>query len=158
MLFMDNGMMKAIRVQGAFIDDGETMKVTDFLREQQAPNYDDEVVSMPVQLNGKGGLVATHDNGPSNSDDDMFRDAVRVVLENQKASTSLLQRRLRIGYGRASRIIDEMEERGVIGPADGARTREVLIRSLDDVFREPGEEGVTHIDVSDDPRDEYLTR
>jgi hypothetical protein len=51
-----------------------------------------------------------------------------------------------------------MEERGVIGPADGARPREVLIRSLDDVFREPGEEGVTHIDVSDDPRDEYLTR
>ena len=158
MLFMDNGMMKAIRVQGAFIDDGETMKVTDFLREQQAPNYDDEVVSMPVQLNGKGGLVATHDNGPSNSDDDMFRDAVRVVLENQKASTSLLQRRLRIGYGRASRIIDEMEERGVIGPADGARPREVLVHSLDAVFgNDNSEDDVKHIAVSDDPRDEYLT-
>jgi S-DNA-T family DNA segregation ATPase FtsK/SpoIIIE len=157
MLFLDNGMMKPIRVQGAFIDDNETMRVNDFLREQQEPKYDDEVVSMPVQLNGKGGIVAGSDTGPSNSDDDMFKDAVRVVLENRKASTSLLQRRLRIGYGRASRIIDEMEERGVIGPADGARPREVLIRSLDDVFREDGDESVTHIEVSDDPRDEYLT-
>ena len=157
MLFLDNGMMKPIRVQGSFIDDSETMRVNDFLRDQQEPKYDDEVVSMPVQLNGKGGIVVGHDSGPSNSDDDMFKDAVRVVLENRKASTSLLQRRLRIGYGRASRIIDEMEERGVIGPADGARPREVLIRSLDDVFREDGDESVTHIEVSDDPRDEYLT-
>lgn len=158
MLFLDNGMMKPIRVQGAFIDDSETMRVNDFLRQQQEPKYDDEVVSMPVQLNGKGGIIMGHDSGPSNSDDDMFKDAVRVVLENRKASTSLLQRRLRIGYGRASRIIDEMEERGVIGPADGARPREVLVRSLDDVFRDPEAEDVTHIEVSDDPRDEYLTQ
>lgn len=158
MLFLDNGMMKPIRVQGSFIDDDETMKVTDFLREQQEPKYDDEVVSMPVQLNGKGGIIA-QDKGPSDSDDDMWRDAVRVVLENNKASTSLLQRRLRIGYGRASRIIDEMEERGVIGPSDGARPREVLVRSLDDVFGGPSvdDDGSKHIPVSDDPRDEYLT-
>lgn len=70
MLFLDNGMMKPIRVQGSFIDDDETMKVTDFLREQQEPKYDDEVVSMPVQLNGKGGIIA-QDKGPSDSDDDM---------------------------------------------------------------------------------------
>lgn len=159
MLFLDNGMMKPIRVQGAFIADDENMKVNDFLREQQEPNYDDEVVSMPVQLNGKGGILATHDSGPSDSDDDMWKDAVRVVLENRKASTSLLQRRLRIGYGRASRIIDEMEERGVVGPADGSRPREVLIHNLSDVFSEtPKETAQTTIEVSDDPRDEYITR
>ena len=159
MLFLDNGMMKPIRVQGALIDDDEAMKVTDFLREQQAPKYDDEVVSMPVQLNGKGGIIATHDSGPSDSDDDMWKDAVRVVLENRKASTSLLQRRLRIGYGRASRIMDEMEERGVIGPADGARPREVLINSLNDVYSEnETSDNTKHIAVSDDPRDEYLTQ
>lgn len=159
MLFLDNGMMKPIRVQGAFIADDENMKVNDFLREQQEPNYDDEVVSMPVQLNGKGGRLAMHDSGPSDSDDDMWKDAVRVVLENRKASTSLLQRRLRIGYGRASRIIDEMEERGVVGPADGARPREVLIHSLNDVFAEsPKEAGPTTIEVSDDLSDEYITR
>jgi S-DNA-T family DNA segregation ATPase FtsK/SpoIIIE len=86
----------------------------------------------------------------------MWQDAVRVVIESGKASTSLLQRRLRIGYGRASRIIDEMEERGVIGPADGARPREVLVRSLDEVFGSD-DDGPTQIPVSDDPRDEYLT-
>jgi S-DNA-T family DNA segregation ATPase FtsK/SpoIIIE len=65
----------------------------------------------------------------------MFKDAVRVVIENRKASTSLLQRKLRIGYGRAARLIEEMEEQGIIGPADGARPREVLITSLDDIVR-----------------------
>jgi DNA segregation ATPase FtsK/SpoIIIE-like protein len=64
----------------------------------------------------------------------MFRDAVRVVIENKKASTSLLQRRLRIGYGRAARLIEEMEEQGIIGQADGSRPREVLVSSLDQVF------------------------
>jgi len=64
----------------------------------------------------------------------MLRDAVHVVLESKKASTSLLQRRLRIGYGRAARLIETMEEQGIIGPADGSRPREVLITSMDDVF------------------------
>jgi S-DNA-T family DNA segregation ATPase FtsK/SpoIIIE len=63
----------------------------------------------------------------------MFRDAVRVVIEGRKASTSLLQRRLRIGYARAARIIEEMEEQGIVGPADGSRPREVLISSLDEL-------------------------
>ena len=63
----------------------------------------------------------------------MFRDAVRVVIESRKASTSLLQRKLRVGYARAARIIEEMEEQGIIGPADGARPRDVLIRSMDEL-------------------------
>ena len=63
-----------------------------------------------------------------------WNDAVRVVIESGKASTSLLQRRLRIGYGRASRIIDEMEDRGIVGPASGSKAREVLVNSMDDVF------------------------
>jgi S-DNA-T family DNA segregation ATPase FtsK/SpoIIIE len=64
----------------------------------------------------------------------MWKDAVRVVIDNRKASTSLLQRKLRIGYGRASRLMDIMEERGIIGPADGAKPREVLVSSAEDVF------------------------
>jgi S-DNA-T family DNA segregation ATPase FtsK/SpoIIIE len=63
----------------------------------------------------------------------MFKDAVRAVIEGRKASTSYLQRRLRIGYSRAARIIEEMEEQGIIGPADGSRPREVLISSLDEL-------------------------
>lgn len=123
---------KPRRVQAALIEDDEALKVNDFIRMQRPPQYDDEVVSQPVQLNGKGGVVA--DYGGQDVDDDMYRDAVRAVIEGHKASTSLLQRRLRIGYGRAARLIETMEEQGIIGHADGNRPREVLVSSLDDVF------------------------
>jgi S-DNA-T family DNA segregation ATPase FtsK/SpoIIIE len=136
MLYTNSDMPKPRRLQGAFITDEETQKVTDFLRMQRPPQYDDEVVSQPVQLNGKGGIVVDH--GPSSdSDDDMWKDAVQVVIDNRKASTSLLQRRLRIGYGRASRLIDQMEEQGIVSPADGSKPRDVLVTSLGDVFGVP---------------------
>jgi len=123
-------MPKPKRVQGALITDEETNKVTDFIRAQREPQYDEEVVSQPVQLNGRGGIVANIDD----TDEPLFKDAVRVVIEGRKASTSLLQRRLRIGYSKAARIIEGMEEQGIIGPADGSRPREVLVNSMDDVF------------------------
>ena len=92
------------------------------------------------------------------ADDDMFRDAVRVVIENRKASTSLLQRRLRIGYGRAARLIEQMEEQGIIGQADGSRPREVLVSSLDEVFGGTrGSAGGTPDEVLDENyKDDYL--
>ena len=137
MLLLTADMPKPKRVQGALITDDETNKVTDFIRMQRPPQYDEEVISQPVQLNGKGGVVADMGGGGGGSDDDMFRDAVRCVIEGRKASTSLLQRRLRIGYGRAARLIEEMEEQGIVGPADGARPREVLVSSLEEVFGSP---------------------
>ena len=130
MLLYTPSMSKPKRIQGAWVTDDEVNKVTDHLRMQSAPQYNDEVVAQPVQLNGKGGVVMDFDN---EGGDDMFRDAVRVVIEGRKASTSLLQRRLRIGYARAARIIEEMEEQGIIGPAEGSRPREVLISSLADL-------------------------
>ena len=133
MLLLTADMPKPKRVQGAFISDTETSKVTDFIRMQRPPQYDDEIISQPVQLNGKGGVVADMGGG-MDADDDMLKDAVRCVIEGRKASTSLLQRRLRIGYGRAARLIETMEEQGIVGPADGARPREVLVSSLDEVF------------------------
>lgn len=132
MLFATADMPKPKRAQGALITTQEIQKVTDYLRMQRPPQYDDEVVSQPVQLNGKGGIVA--DFGGQDADDDMYRDAVRAVIEGRKASTSLLQRRLRIGYGRAARLIETMEEQGIISHADGNRPREVLVSSLDEVF------------------------
>lgn len=133
MLFSTADMAKPRRVQGALISDSETIKICDFLRMQRPPQYDDEVVSQPVQLGGsKGSMVM--DYGANEADDDMWRDAVRVVIDNKKASTSLLQRRLRIGYGRAARLVETMEEQGIVGPADGSRPREVLVSSLDEVF------------------------
>lgn len=137
MLLLTSDMPKPKRIQGAFISDEETGKVTDFIRMQRPPQYDDEIISQPVQI-GKGGVVSEIGGGDSGSDD-MWQDAVRVVIEARKASTSLLQRRLRIGYGRAARLIEEMEEQGIVGPADGARPREVLVSSMDEVFGTPGD-------------------
>lgn len=131
MLLKTAEMPKPKRIQGAWVMDEEVVKITDHLRMQSAPQYNDEVVSQPVQLNGKGGVVMDFDH---EGGDDMYKDALRVVVESGKASTSLLQRRLRIGYARAARIIEEMEDQGVIGAADGSRPREVLISSMDEVF------------------------
>lgn len=165
MLLLTSDMPAPKRVQAAFVSDAETQKVNDFIREQRAPDYNDEVVSQPVQLNGKGGLVSDADMaGGAGGDEDMFRDAVRVVIEHHKASTSLLQRRLRIGYGRAARLIEEMEEQGIIGQADGSRPREVLVSSLDQVFG--AVPGIDQDDDADlgaripepDSRDDFLTR
>lgn len=130
MLMLTPSMSKPRRIQGAWVMDEEVSKITDHLRQQSAPQYNDEIVSQPVQLNGKGGVVMDYDHADG---DDMYKDAIRVVIESKKASTSLLQRRLRIGYARAARIIEEMEEQGVIGPADGSRPREVLISNMDDL-------------------------
>lgn len=130
MLMKTATMPKPKRIQGAWVMDEEVAKVTDHLRMQSAPQYNDEVVSQPVQLNGKGGVVMDFHG---ESEDDMFNDAVRVVIETRKASTSLLQRKLRIGYARAARIIEEMEEQGIVGPADGSRPRPVLISSMDEL-------------------------
>ncbi len=140
MLLLTPQMSKPKRIQGAWVTDDEVNKITDHLRMQRPPQYDDEIVAQPVQLHGKGGVVMDFDGGEN---DDMFRDAVRVVIESRKASTSLLQRKLRIGYGRAARIMEEMEEQGIIGPADGARPREVLITSLADLGGGDGDDGNT---------------
>lgn len=129
MLFYTPSMSKPKRIQGAWVTDDEVNKITDHLRMQMAPQYNDEVVAQPVQLNGKGGVVMDLSEGG----DDKFKDAVRVVVERRKASTSMLQTRLGIGYQRAARIIEEMEERGIIGPQNGSKPRDVLISSPEEL-------------------------
>lgn len=132
MLMKTAQMGKPKRIQGAWVTDEEVNKITDHLRAQSAPQYNDEIVAQPVQLSGKGSTVMDF-GGSGDSSDDMYKDALRVVVESKKASASLLQRRLRVGYARAARLIEELEENGVIGPADGARPREVLVASLDEI-------------------------
>jgi len=135
MLFYVTSMSKPRRIQGAWVTDDEVNKITDHLRMQMAPQYNDEVVAQPVQLDGKGGVVMDLSEGG----DDKFKDAVRVVVERRKASTSMLQTRLGIGYQRAARIIEEMEERGIIGSQNGSKPRDVLISSpeeLDELLAE----------------------
>ncbi|HHO53356.1 MAG TPA: hypothetical protein ENK18_21420 [Deltaproteobacteria bacterium] len=106
------------RVHGAFASDDETLRVMDYLRDQASPEYIEGVTDE------EGGS----DGGISDDDlDAMFHDAVELVVSLGKASTSMIQRHLKIGYNRAARIVDQMEARGIVGPADGARPREVLV-------------------------------
>lgn len=131
MLMTTSDTAKPVRIQAVFVDDDEVMKVTDFVKLQRPPDYDDEVISQKVKLSQKGGIMV---ESAGDDIDPMFEDAVRMVLETGRASTSALQTRLKLGFGRASRIIMAMEEQGIIGPARGSKPREILIDSFDDVF------------------------
>ena len=152
MLYKTTETPRAIRIQGALITGDETNKLCEFLRGQRQPSYDSEVMSQPVQFNGRGGIVVPTNN---DADDDMWEDAVRVVIEGRKASTSLLQRRLRVGYARAARLIESMEEQGIVGPADGAKPRDVLVNSMDDVFGGSGDSSGDVYDDMPDDNEEY---
>jgi S-DNA-T family DNA segregation ATPase FtsK/SpoIIIE len=126
MLFLAGDISKPRRIQGAYISEKELGGVTDYLKKQEEPTYNDEVLKMPskVSVGGAGGAI----------DDDLFDDAAEIAIRTGKVSASLLQRRLRVGYARAARLLDLMEERGVIGPPDGAKPREVLVSNLHDVL------------------------
>lgn len=128
MLFLSPQASKPTRIQGAFIQDTEIKKVADYLRKQNAPAEGEEQsdVSGPA---AHASAPIDFDNGGhgANDEDDMYEDAREVVIKSQKASASLLQRRLRVGYARAARLLDLLEENNVIGPADGAKPRDVYV-------------------------------
>lgn len=131
MLFYMNGAPNLKRVQGAWVTDEEVLRVTNFIRSQGPPQYNDEVISQPTQTpSSMGGVVM---NSGSSSTDETFETAVKLVIEARKASTSYLQRRLGIGYSRAAKLIDEMEDRGIVGPTNGSKPREVLVSSYDEI-------------------------
>lgn len=129
MLLKTTDMPGAKRVQGALVTKPEVRKVMDYLRSQSPPQYNDEVISQPVHLNGKGGVITDYDD----EIDNRYDDALRLVIENRKASTTFLQMRLKVGYAKAARIMSQLEERGIISPPDGARPREVLVESIDEI-------------------------
>jgi len=130
MLFLTTEMMgKPKRVQGAFVGDAEIGRVADFLRHQSPPNYNTDVISQSVQIKGMPGIEMNTDLSGSG---DLARQATEVGLQARKMSTSLLQRRLKIGYGKAAAIIDELEEMGVVAPPNGNRPRDMLISSMDE--------------------------
>jgi S-DNA-T family DNA segregation ATPase FtsK/SpoIIIE len=121
MLFIPPGSNEPIRLQGAFIDDNELNKITDFLREQGAPVYRNEILIDPEEAAAGGEDAANEDRDP------LYDQALEIIRTSKSASASFLQRRLQIGYNRAARLIETMEANGIVGPADGARPREVLI-------------------------------
>ena len=121
MLFMPPGTAKLRRLHGPFVSEIEIRKVCDFLRAQGAPDYQMEILETAVA--GEG------DDGDSGGDRDaLYDDAVQIVMDTNQASISMIQRRLRIGYNRAARMVEQMEREGLVLPADGARPREVRMR------------------------------
>ena len=130
MLFMPVGVSKPMRIQGCFVSNREVESVVDFLKSGgQESAYDEEVAEKINELAENSGKNASKkgDDDFDGEGDDMLPQAIEVVVEAGQASTSLLQRRLRLGYARAGRIIDELEQRGIIGPHEGSKPRQVLI-------------------------------
>jgi S-DNA-T family DNA segregation ATPase FtsK/SpoIIIE len=123
MLFLPPGSSRLIRVHGSLVTEEEGTKVVDFLKAQGAPVYNERILEAPADeaeaAEGDGEL------------DELYNEAVRIVLEMGKASTSALQRRLRIGYGRAASLLDGMQRAGIVGPPDGSKPRAVLIKKED---------------------------
>ena len=125
MLFLAGDTAKPRRIQGAFVSEGEVRKVVEFLkREEEAPVYDEGIIAPKHDIE-KNGLFG--DGGAGDEDDELYHDAERIVIESGKASASLLQRRLKVGYARAARLLDILEENGIIGPGSGAKPREILV-------------------------------
>ncbi|SDW33713.1 DNA translocase FtsK [Marininema mesophilum] len=116
MLYLPVGASKPTRVQGSFLSDKEVETVVKFVKEQQKVDYNEEMIPQEAEI-----------STTEEAEDDLFPDAVKLVVEAKTASVSLLQRRLRIGYTRAARLIDFMEQRGIVGPYEGSKPREVLL-------------------------------
>ena len=136
MLYAPLGCGKPLRVQGAFVSDEEREQVIDFIKQGAAPEYDDEILrQIEKAAAGKNapedkdedGDSAALDNNPFSGCDELLPQAVDVILDTKQASVSMLQRRLKLGYSRAARLVDQMEELGIVGPFEGSKPRQLLI-------------------------------
>ena len=127
MLFSPVGAPKPIRVQGCFVTDREIENIIESIKESKESNYDlkiaEEIEKNAISENSKSKDSSQNDS----STDPMMDEAIKCVVEAGQASTSLLQRRLRVGYARAGRLVDEMEQMGIVGPHEGSKARQVLI-------------------------------
>ncbi len=118
MLYLPSGAPKPLRLQGAFVTMEEIERLMDFWKSQGSPQYSAELKT------SKSRDLVTEE-----SEDEFYDQAVEIVIRAKQASTSLLQRRLKIGYGRAARLLDDMEVRGIVGPADGNKPRKILVQT-----------------------------
>jgi S-DNA-T family DNA segregation ATPase FtsK/SpoIIIE len=122
MLFLPGGVPKPIRMQNAFISTDEVEKVTNFIYIQEGYKKRYFLPSIFTKSNSEGANFLA-------DMDPMFEDAARVIVRHQQGSVSLLQRRLKLGYSRAARIVDQLEEAGIVGPSEGSKAREVIVES-----------------------------
>ena len=132
MLYAPIGSGKPLRVQGCFVTDGEVEAVAEYVKENYVADYNQQVLEEIEKKSQQTGKKAASVSDPDPSDaelegDEMLPAAVDVILETGQASVSMLQRRLKLGYARAARIVDEMEEKGIVGPFQGSKPRAILI-------------------------------
>ena len=127
MIFLPPGSAKQNRAQGALITDQEIQDIVDFIAKQGKPSYEMEIHNALQKMQGSVGQGFNPDESGCDEDEEMIQNCIEVIRSEQKASVSLLQRRLKLGYGRAARIMDELENRGIVGPSNGAEPREILI-------------------------------
>jgi len=156
MLFAPIGSGKPLRVQGCFVTDGEVEAVTSYVKNHYVADYNQQVleeIEKKAQQTGKK-AVSVSDPEPSAEEldgDEMLPAAVDVILETGQASVSMLQRRLKLGYARAARIVDEMEEKGIVGPFQGSKPRAILITKEQWELRKSGsDEQMAFDDLEDD--------
>jgi S-DNA-T family DNA segregation ATPase FtsK/SpoIIIE len=132
MLYIPPDQAKPTRIQGTFVSEKEVKKLVDFLKEQSPHvEYTEEVINQQVSIKGKGGGMSPSGGGDGQHDA-LFEESIRVVCQYDRASASLLQRRLSVGYARAARILDQLEAIGIVGPAEGSKPREVLVRNAEE--------------------------
>ncbi|OEU61438.1 MAG: cell division protein FtsK [Desulfobacterales bacterium PC51MH44] len=124
MLFLPPGTAKLQRIHGAYISEAELARITEFLKDQKTPDYDQSIVKGPAKEKDAYGAEEY---------DERYDDAVALITKTRQASISMIQRHLRIGYNRAARIIEMMEKEGIVGPSDGAKPRDVLVKGYDDM-------------------------
>ena len=127
MLFLPIGMNSPIRIQGSFISDDEIKRIIDHTISQQKAQYDDAMMNLEVTPDKSASQIEDMKQ-KEEYDDPLYNEIVEFVISTQKASASLLQRRFKLGYNRAARIVDLLEERGIIGPPNGSKPREVLVQ------------------------------
>ncbi len=127
MLFAPVGSNKPLRVQGCYVSDEEISSIVEFVKKTKQMEYDTEIIEEIERNAANTGDQKEDDGERSGETDPMMDEAIKVVVEAGQASTSLLQRRLRLGYARAGRLIDEMEQLGIVGPHEGSKPRQVLM-------------------------------
>lgn len=155
LLYKPVGVGKPVRIQGSYVATEEIRRVVDFLKAQTASQYDDEVADeiekhIPVPKGEKGPSGGSDDSPSDSGQEDMVERAIEAIIREGVASTTFLQRRLKLGYARAARVMEEIEHMGIIGPANGAKPREILMSKEQWLERRAAMGGNTDIPMGDD--------
>ena len=129
MLYASGEMSQPERIQSAYISEDEVKRVVEYLKNAYMDEIPDQI-ELSGSIEKSGGLFSDSLEGGSGGDDDLFEEAREIVIRDQKASTSYLQRKLGVGYARAAKLIDMLEEHGVVGPGNGAKPRDVLEKGM----------------------------